>query len=623
MKECPTCRSCYEDNILKCPKDQSDLAFSMPGTTLIDGKYRILSCLGRGGMGTVYRAEHVHLGRQFAIKTVLPDFASRDPTAIERFRQEARASAAIHHLNVIGVTDFGVTDQRVFYLVMEYVEGRGLHDIISGEGPLSPERTLKIMKQVCSGVSAAHALNLIHRDLKPSNIMISRPKQSAVSLEDMGLVLGEDLFAPAPTSGSQSGSQSSSSDEPVVKVLDFGLAKILNSEVLGDGPATLGTGVMGTPHYMSPEQCNGKAVDQRSDVYSLGVVLFQMLTKEVPFKGDSFGAIVSGHLLKNPPGLRTLNPVVSEALEMVVLRAMSKDPANRQQSVAALASELEAAVLNTGQPAANQGAVLMISTHPGNCEVYVNNDFRGKTGPTGKLAIRLEPGEYRLRFSCPGWFDNSRTFNMGGADQQIEIALTHKTAADAPRQMSPITASVPSSTARVQRAPVTGGYATPARGMPALSNEMLPPRALQNRYDTLPLDLLLATVCSILVIGIYFALEPSPDPFSLHIGGDYPLVPLFMTYGGIGATLMAIWAMLMADYQYTYQPTPVLAWVFGISRVIFAIAVVLMMGMAFAGASLSKWPWPSLAWFASRIVLISVFGTLYARVLKRHRAAIL
>ncbi|MBI4748904.1 MAG: protein kinase [Acidobacteria bacterium] len=622
MKECPTCRSCYEDNVLKCPKDQSDLAFSMPGTTLIDGKYRILSCLGRGGMGTVYRAEHVHLGRQFAIKTVLPDFASRDPTAIERFRQEARASAAIHHLNVIGVTDFGVTDQRVFYLVMEYVEGRGLHDIINNEGPLSPERALKIMKQVCSGVSAAHALNLIHRDLKPSNIMISRPKQSAVSLEDMGLVLGEDLFAPAPTSGSQSGSQSGPSDEPVVKVLDFGLAKILNSEVLGDGPATLGTGVMGTPHYMSPEQCNGKAVDPRSDVYSLGVVLFQMLTKEVPFKGDSFGAIVSGHLLKNPPSLRALNPVISEALEMVVLRAMSKDPANRQQSVAALASELEAAVLNTGQPAANQGAVLMISTQPGNCEVYVNNDFRGKTGPTGKLAIRLEPGEYRLRFSCPGWFDNSRTLNMGASDQQIEIALMHKTATDAPRQMSPITTPVPSSTARVQRAPATGGYATPTRGVPAPSNEPQP-KLLQNRYDTLPLDLFMATLCAILVIGIYFALEPSPDPFSLQVGGDYPMVPLLTTYGGIGATLAALIAMLMADYQYTYQPTPVLAWVFGVSRIVFAIAVVLMMVMAFAGASLNKWPWPSLAWFASRIVLITLFGALYARVLKRHRAAIL
>ncbi|MBX7223331.1 MAG: protein kinase [Blastocatellia bacterium] len=627
MKECPTCKRCFEDSQEKCSHDQNDLLFSQPGTTVIDGKYRLISCLGRGGMGSVYRAEHIHLGRPFAVKTVLPDFASRDPTAIDRFRQEARASAAIHHINVVGVTDFGVTDQRVFYLVMEYVEGRGLQEIINTEGPLTPERVLKIMKQVCAGVGAAHRLNMIHRDLKPSNIMISRPVTGPVSLEEMGLILGDDV------TGTNTPAPPAAETEPIIKVLDFGLAKILNTEVLGDGPATLGTGVMGTPHYMSPEQCNGKAVDPRSDVYSLGVVLFQMLTKDVPFKGDSFGAIVSGHLMKNPPSLRALNPVVTEALESVVLRAMSKDPANRQQSVMQLADELEAAISKTSLTAsASQAAVLFITTQPGGCDVYIGNDFRGKTGPTGKLALRLDPGEYRLRFTCPGWFDNSRTVAMGSTEQQLEVTLTHKSAGQsAPMQSGayPMPAqfanSAPnfSSTARMRpTGAMQSPFATPTRPIqaPAVSPTEFP--VVKDKYAGLGVDIFLASVCVALSGVLYFAVEPFPDPLSQHLAVSTPFISTLVGFGGIGSTIAAIVAMLMADYQYSHQSTPGLAWVFGISRVGFAIFIVLGTIVAAIGAVINKWDLPPILWFSLRIGLIALFSTLYARVRSRHRAAI-
>src|SRR6476646_10787327 len=198
MKECPTCRSCFPDDILHCPDDGVATTASIAGEPILDGRYNLERRLGQGGMGIVYKARHIFLKTQHAIKIILPDLVGNDPNLVTRFRQEALAAAAIRHQNIIAVTDFGVVRGTMPFLVMEFVQGRSLQDILSAEGAMKPERAWELIKPVAAGVAAAHRQNIIHRDLKPLNIMVQQ-------------------------------------DVPVnegVKILDFGLAKIKSGELL-------------------------------------------------------------------------------------------------------------------------------------------------------------------------------------------------------------------------------------------------------------------------------------------------------------------------------------------------------------------------------------------------------
>ncbi len=608
MKECLTCKTCFEDAHEVCPYDQTRLVPSLPGPVVIDGKYKLISCLGKGGMGAVYRASHLHLGRTVAVKTLLQDYANSDATAVSRFGREARAAAAVQHPNVVGVSDFGMTADNIRYLVMEYVDGRPLNEIIHREAPMPPERVLKIMKQVCAGVGAAHALNLIHRDLKPANVMVSEP-MGTNSLENLGIVFAES----SPDLGN---SGESPEIELVAKVLDFGLAKILNEDILGDDKADLKTGIMGTPFYMSPEQCSSKPIDFRSDIYSLGVILYQMLTKEVPFKGDSFGAIVTGHLMQPPPSIRARNPAVSDALESVILRAMSKNPANRQQSANQLMLELEAAINPPSASTASNPVfataqltpMLTLRTTPGHCEVFVDGDFRGKSSAQGILEIRLEPGEYRLKFSAPGWNDQSRTVEMKDANQSFEVTLAHKTLSGA--------TAAPAIRQTAELKPPPSQPLRPAR-MPDHGEIVYEPNFSAGGFM---LDLALGTTAVGAFLSVFFGLQP--DPWSLKMDRTFPGFSWWSTGGTIFAGITMVVCLILTDYVYGHRPVPFLAWIFRLTRVVFGIGFIGLTIIAALGGLAGKWDPPNLSWFVTRIFAVGIFFALYGRVASRKRAVI-
>src|SRR5213593_1148619 len=287
MRECPTCRNCYPDDVTDCPDDRVATTHSISGEPILDGRYQLEKRLGQGGMGIVFKGRHIFLKTLHAIKVILPDLVGNDPNLATRFRQEALAAAAIRHQNIIAVTDFGVVRGTMPFLVMEFVEGKSLQDIMAEEGAMSPVRAFELMQPICAGVGAAHRQNIVHRDLKPLNIMIQK-----------GAPIAEGL-----------------------KILDFGLAKIKSGELLGSFVQAKTSGLMGSPFYMAPEQWSDEEPDARADIYSLGIILYQMLVGEVPFKGSSIPSIMKKHLTLPVPTFKSLGVDVSPRLEAVVRHA--------------------------------------------------------------------------------------------------------------------------------------------------------------------------------------------------------------------------------------------------------------------------------------------------------------
>ena len=268
--------------------------------TLFAGRYEILATLGRGGMGVVYRANDKKLDDIVALKVLRPDLLKDDPTHVERFKQEIKLARKVTHRNVLRTHDFGDADGTP-YISMEFLEGVTLKDLIKSKGALPVGVGLRIAKQICAGLEAAHRQGVIHRDIKPQNILI------------------------LPESGE-------------VKIMDFGIARV--SEVKGQSGLTSDGTVMGTPDYMPPEQAQGHAVDFRSDIYSLGVVLFEVFTGQLPFNGETVMALVMNHIQKAPPRPRSVNPALPEDLERIILRCLEKDPAKRYPQVAEILKEL-------------------------------------------------------------------------------------------------------------------------------------------------------------------------------------------------------------------------------------------------------------------------------------------
>ncbi|MGH9839404.1 MAG: protein kinase domain-containing protein [Blastocatellia bacterium] len=282
------------------PKD------NLIGRTL-EGKYRLDAVIGAGGMGTVYRATRLMIGDAIAIKVLKPDQVAA-PQALERFRREAQAAARLKHPNAVTIHDFGVAEDGPVYLAMELVEGRSLRAWLREQGPLVPTAAAEVMRQVCAALDEAHRQQIVHRDLKPDNIIIN--------LTPEGLR---------------------------VKVLDFGIAKLRDLAATATSLTQTGS-VMGTPHYMSPEQCLGEELDHRSDIYSLGVVLYEMLTGIVPFNSPTPMAVVVQHVNQAPPSPRTINLSLPQAVENVVLHALQKPREARPQTAGELARRLAAAV---------------------------------------------------------------------------------------------------------------------------------------------------------------------------------------------------------------------------------------------------------------------------------------
>ncbi|MBW3664761.1 MAG: Stk1 family PASTA domain-containing Ser/Thr kinase [Actinobacteria bacterium] len=265
---------------------------------VLAGRYRLEDLIGRGGMAEVREAQDEVLDRAVAVKMLLPRFA-QDEGFIERFRREAQASASLSHPNIVAVYDTGEQDGLPF-IVMELVRGRSLAEVITAGG-LTERRALEVTAEVCRALSYAHSRGLVHRDIKPGNIL-----------------LGED---------------------GQVKVTDFGIARAVNAETVTQTAAVLGTAA-----YLSPEQAQGHPVDGRSDVYSLGVVLYEMLGGRAPFAGDTAVSVAYMHVQEMPTALRDLDPSISTAAEAIVFRAMSKNAANRYQTPEDMAADIELAL---------------------------------------------------------------------------------------------------------------------------------------------------------------------------------------------------------------------------------------------------------------------------------------
>ncbi|HKG15063.1 MAG TPA: serine/threonine-protein kinase, partial [Pyrinomonadaceae bacterium] len=285
---------------------------------VLDDKYRLDERLGEGGMGAVYRATHLLIERPVAVK-VLSSRLITDESARERFRREARAAGRLQHTNAVAVTDFGETRDGLVYLVMELLEGRPLREVLAREAPLDPARAVSLMMQISAAVEAAHEAGIIHRDLKPGNIfLVQRP------------------------------------DSPyIVKVLDFGIAKLAASDEAGGefnlADTLTGTGVMiGTPRYMSPEQCDGAHLTPASDVYSLGVILYEMLTGQTPFTGGTPLSLALKHSSEEPRPPRELVATIPPALEALVLHALEKAAEARPADAGAFRRELFAAAERLG-----------------------------------------------------------------------------------------------------------------------------------------------------------------------------------------------------------------------------------------------------------------------------------
>ena len=280
---CPTCGERSAAGLRFCPQDGSRLeaapAGSPPAATrkappslvgkVLADRYRLVRKIGEGGMGEVYEAQHVYIDRRVAIKTLRAEILA-NPEATSRFQQEARAASTIGHENIVSIEDFGQLEGGAVYMAMEYLEGCSLAERVRRGPPLERAEILDVLRQVCRGLGAAHDKGIIHRDMKPENIFLARGQRERAG-------------------------------HTAVKILDFGIAKVQHRGGGAAGAQLTQTGaVFGTPFYMSPEQALGKPLDGRTDVYSVGVILYELFAGRVPFEGDSFMAILSQHITAAP-----------------------------------------------------------------------------------------------------------------------------------------------------------------------------------------------------------------------------------------------------------------------------------------------------------------------------------
>lgn len=307
MKECLKCQHCFDDSANFCPHDNTPLVTTIYGNVIINGRYLLEKRLGKGGMGIVFRAKHKYLKSLHAIKVILPSLVQEDGNLLVRFKQEAVLAASINHPNVIRVTDFGVEDERMPYLVMEFVDGTPLSLFLGDEKGLPTEKVYLFFQPIALAVAEAHRKGIVHRDLKPQNIMVEK---------DLPL-------------------------HKAIKVLDFGLAKIKSVESFGSLVQANTMSVLGSPPYMAPEQWENEGIDHRTDIYSLGVILFQMLTGRLPFDGDSIPSVMYQHLTAPPPTFASLGASLSPEIEAVVQRSLQKKQEERYDSVEEMLADFE------------------------------------------------------------------------------------------------------------------------------------------------------------------------------------------------------------------------------------------------------------------------------------------
>jgi serine/threonine-protein kinase len=407
MKECQLCKNCFTDDVNTCPNDGMPTYHSISGEPVLEGKYHLECRLGQGGMGVVYKARHAYLKTLHAIKVILPDLVGNDPQLVTRFRQEALAAAAIRHQNVVGVSDYGVAQGTMPFLVMEYVEGESLHDLLEREGKLSPEKALELMAAIAAGIGVAHKQGIVHRDLKPLNVMIVKdtPKMSEA-----------------------------------VKILDFGLAKIKSGELLGSFIQAQTTGLMGSPFYMAPEQWADEEPDAPSDIYSLGIMFYQMLSGDVPFKGSSIPAIMKKHISDFPPTFASLGLDISPQVEKAVRHALEKDRKTRTQTVEQFIEELNEAVgvqqnnstssISFTTDSQTLTSSLQVLTIPPQSSVIIDDIAIGVSGTDGWIILnKVNVGKHHIRVRNDGYFDWETEFVLNDAPKELVAQLKKDTLA--------------------------------------------------------------------------------------------------------------------------------------------------------------------------------------------------
>ncbi|MCW5806315.1 MAG: protein kinase, partial [Deltaproteobacteria bacterium] len=336
---CPHCNAYNTDDSRFCgacgKATSSTERVSNPGTAAraaveapgmagreIAGRYRIHSKIGEGGMGAVFKGEQISLKRTVAVKLLRPD-VSLSPMLLNRFKAEAEAVAKLSHPNTVNIYDYGQDTDGTLFIAMEFVEGRSLRSVVQGEAPLPLRRTLAIAQQIAASLTDAHAHNIIHRDLKPDNVM----------LQDRGR------------------------QRDVVRVLDFGIAKLRDDSRATQQAMTQAGDMLGTPQYMAPEQIKADHVDGRTDVYALGCMMYEMLTARLPFEAPTVMALLSKHLMENPPPPSQRRPdlAIPPHLDHLIMRAMAKEQHIRPQTMELFGEEISAILASLPADAGSPG----------------------------------------------------------------------------------------------------------------------------------------------------------------------------------------------------------------------------------------------------------------------------
>ncbi len=398
---CPNC-----GHVLPMPAPKKDDRHGLMGKTLA-GKFVIHDCIGQGAMGSIYRAEQITLGKQVCIKVLHPHLVG-DYELSKRFHREAKAASRLHHPNAINIIDFGTSEEGVHYIAMDFLQGRDLAHLLRDEFPLDPIRILYLVDQVCSALDEAHAQGIIHRDLKPENIMVEDRRHQ----------------------------------KDFVTVLDFGIAKIIEPEAAAAETFHTRAGIVcGTPEYMSPEQAQGLELDARTDIYSLGIILYQLNTKKLPFTGETPIGVVTKHLTQTPIRPRVLNPEISPAMEELILRLMAKNRNERPASCMEIKALIDVLRKRLSQPVAVAGP-----------EVMTQPSF-GIPSTSGRPGLGTEP--------------------LAAAVKPVGAATTAQSAPVPGPAPSP-TRAVPPAAPSYAQAPAAASYSgTPAAAQPSASTPRL------------------------------------------------------------------------------------------------------------------------------------------------------
>ena len=447
MKRCPLCTQTFDDRYTVCPSDQTELVADTGDPMLgrlLDNRYRMTKKIGEGGMGSIYKAVHTEMGRTCAIKLLAPITSGREE-ALARFKREAKMASRIDNPHAITIYDFGEAENGLLFLAMEFIDGRPLSGIIADHRMLPVDRAAHITYQVAEALSAAHALGIVHRDLKPDNVMITRKGK----------------------------------DSDYVKVLDFGIAKSVADDS-ADNLTKTGF-VLGTPVYMSPEQLLGENLDGRSDIYSLAIIVYEMLSGKLPFVGDNQQAVMMKRITGLPVPLRAVAPQVSEAVERVVMQGLAREPGERVDDAKEFAEALLTATTG-GTQMLGKGSTRRIADQAteGKTMVWATGNLTDGAAPTPQDATLVMDAHSTVQ-SGPG------TTPM---TQPADLSTQPQTADALPR--------VPPTQPDMAHLPPPIDMTTPLTPLATQSNQSSVTSEVPRRKPVM----LIAVIAAVIVIGV-------------------------------------------------------------------------------------------------------------------------